>query len=68
MTETKQSEEAKRERRVEKEVDINASVEEVWKALTDANELARQRGILSNEGRATKVVRNRGRDKTLTAS
>jgi uncharacterized protein YndB with AHSA1/START domain len=41
MTEPKPAEEAKKERRVEIEIEINADVEDVWKALTDANELAR---------------------------
>jgi uncharacterized protein YndB with AHSA1/START domain len=41
MTEPKPAEEAKKERRVEREIEINAVVEDVWKALTDANELAR---------------------------
>ena len=39
MTESKPAEEAKKERRIEREVEINASIEEVWKALTDADEL-----------------------------
>jgi uncharacterized protein YndB with AHSA1/START domain len=38
MTEPKPVEEPKTERRVEKEVEINAPVEEVWKVLTDAPE------------------------------
>lgn len=41
MTEPKQAKETKRERRLEREIEINASVEEVWKALTDAGELTR---------------------------
>lgn len=41
MTEPKQAEEPKKERRVEREVKINAPIAEVWKALTDAKELAR---------------------------
>lgn len=41
MTEAKQAEETKKERRIEKEIEINAPLEDVWKALTDANELAR---------------------------
>jgi uncharacterized protein YndB with AHSA1/START domain len=41
MTEPKQAEERKKERRTEREVEINRPIENVWKALTDANELAR---------------------------
>jgi uncharacterized protein YndB with AHSA1/START domain len=41
MTAAKQAEETKKERRIEKEIEINAPLEDVWKALTDANELAR---------------------------
>ncbi|HXJ05862.1 MAG TPA: hypothetical protein VNH65_12235 [Candidatus Acidoferrum sp.] len=41
MTEPKQAEEKKSERRLEKEAVIDGPVEEVWKAPTDANELAR---------------------------
>jgi uncharacterized protein YndB with AHSA1/START domain len=40
MTEPKPAEEPKKERR-EKEIEIAVPIEEVWKALTDANELAR---------------------------
>jgi uncharacterized protein YndB with AHSA1/START domain len=41
MTEPKQAEEPKKERRVEREVEINAPIGEVSKALTDAKGLAR---------------------------
>jgi uncharacterized protein YndB with AHSA1/START domain len=41
MTEPKPAEEPKKERRLEKEIEIAVPIEEVWKALTDANELAR---------------------------
>lgn len=41
MTEPKKAEETKRERRIEREVAIDASIEDVWKALTDSNELTR---------------------------
>jgi uncharacterized protein YndB with AHSA1/START domain len=41
MTEPKQAEETKKERRVEREVEIKAPLEDVRKALTEANELAR---------------------------
>jgi uncharacterized protein YndB with AHSA1/START domain len=41
MTEPKQGEEPKKERRLEREIEVNASIADVWKALTDANELAR---------------------------
>ena len=37
----KQAEKVKKERRLEREVEIEAPREDVWKALTDANELAR---------------------------
>ncbi len=37
MTEPNPAEEPKRERRVQKEVKIDAPIEEVWKALTDAD-------------------------------
>jgi uncharacterized protein YndB with AHSA1/START domain len=40
MTEPKPAEE-KKERRVEREIEVNASIEDVWKALTDANELTK---------------------------
>src|SRR4029077_664978 len=36
MTEPQQAEEPKPERRLEKEIEINAPIEEVWRALTDA--------------------------------
>ena len=41
MSEPQQAEEPKKERRLEKEIEIAVPIEEVWKALTDANELAR---------------------------
>jgi uncharacterized protein YndB with AHSA1/START domain len=41
MTEPRQAEETKKERRLEREVEIDAPIEDVWKALTDAKELAR---------------------------
>jgi uncharacterized protein YndB with AHSA1/START domain len=41
MTEPKQAEETKKERRIEREIEIAAPIEEVWKALTDAKELVR---------------------------
>ena len=41
MTETPTGEEQKKERRVEREIEIAAPVEEVWKALTDGKELER---------------------------
>ncbi len=41
MSEPKPAEESKKERRLEKEIEIAAPVDEVWKALTDANELTR---------------------------
>jgi uncharacterized protein YndB with AHSA1/START domain len=41
MTEAKQAEETKTERRIEKEIEINAPLEDAWKALTEANELTR---------------------------
>jgi hypothetical protein len=41
MTETKTAEEHKKERRIENEIEVAAPAEEVWKALTDAGELAR---------------------------
>jgi uncharacterized protein YndB with AHSA1/START domain len=41
MTEANQAAAAKREMRVEREIEIAAPVEEVWKALTDSKELAR---------------------------
>jgi len=41
MTEPKQAEEPRKERRIEREIEIKAPLEDVWKALTDANELAR---------------------------
>lgn len=41
MTEARPAEEPKKERRVEREIEVDASVEEVWKALTDGNELTR---------------------------
>jgi len=41
MTEPKTAEEKKKETRFEREVELAAPIEEVWKALTDAKELAR---------------------------
>ena len=41
MTETKRVEEAKSERRLEKEIEIAAPASEVWKALTESKELAK---------------------------
>jgi uncharacterized protein YndB with AHSA1/START domain len=41
MTETKRADETKNERRIEKEIEIAASVDEVWKALTDSKELVK---------------------------
>ena len=41
MTDEKPVNETKLERRVDKKVVIDASIDEVWKALTDAKELAR---------------------------
>jgi uncharacterized protein YndB with AHSA1/START domain len=41
MTEAKHAEETKKERHIERELEINAPSDEVWKALTDASELAR---------------------------
>ena|ERR1700730_9685455 len=41
MTETKRVEEAKRERRLDKEIEIAAPVDEVWKALTESKELVK---------------------------
>jgi len=41
MTEPKPAEDKKIERRFQKEIEIDAPVEEVWKALTDGEELAR---------------------------
>jgi uncharacterized protein YndB with AHSA1/START domain len=41
MTEPKQAEEPKKERRLEREIEVNAPIEDVWKALTDADGLAR---------------------------
>ena len=41
MTDEKPVNETKLERRVEKKVVIDASIDEVWKALTDAKELGR---------------------------
>lgn len=41
MSEPKQAEETKKERRLEQEIEIAAPIEDVWKALTDANELTR---------------------------
>lgn len=41
MSEPKPAEESKKERRFEREIEIAAPVDEVWKALTDANELTR---------------------------
>jgi uncharacterized protein YndB with AHSA1/START domain len=41
MTEPKPAEEPKKERRLEREVEISAPIEGVWKALADATELAR---------------------------
>ncbi|HVS88283.1 MAG TPA: SRPBCC domain-containing protein [Candidatus Acidoferrum sp.] len=39
MTERKRAEETKKERRLEKKIEIAAPVQEVWKALTDPKEL-----------------------------
>jgi uncharacterized protein YndB with AHSA1/START domain len=41
MSEPKPAAEPKKERRIEREIEINAPIEDVWKALTDSNELAR---------------------------
>ena len=41
MTEAAKPEKDKAERRVEKAIELNASVDEVWKALTDPKELVR---------------------------
>jgi len=41
MTDTKRVEEIKKERRLEKEIEIAAPVDEVWKALTDPMELVK---------------------------
>jgi len=41
MTEQRQAEEPKKERRIEREIEVAAPIEEVWKALTDGKELAR---------------------------
>jgi len=39
MLEAKRAEETKKERKLEREVMLEAPVDEVWKALTDAKEL-----------------------------
>jgi uncharacterized protein YndB with AHSA1/START domain len=41
MTEAKHAEETKKERRIERELEINVPSDEVWKALTDASKLGR---------------------------
>lgn len=41
MTEPKRAEDPKSEKRLEREIELSASVEEVWKALTDGKELVR---------------------------
>src|SRR5208282_609835 len=41
MTEAKPGEAPKKERRVEREIEVDAYVEQVWKALTEAKELTR---------------------------
>jgi uncharacterized protein YndB with AHSA1/START domain len=41
MTEPKEAEEPKKEHRTEREVEIAAPIDEVWKALTDGKEMAR---------------------------
>jgi uncharacterized protein YndB with AHSA1/START domain len=41
MTETKRVEETMKERRLEKEIEIAAPVDEVWKALTESKELVK---------------------------
>ncbi|MGB9463727.1 MAG: SRPBCC domain-containing protein [Candidatus Acidiferrum sp.] len=41
MTEPKPAEEQKKERRIEREIEIAVPIEEVWRALTDGKELTR---------------------------
>jgi uncharacterized protein YndB with AHSA1/START domain len=41
MTEPKEAAETKTERRLERKIEVNAPIEDVWKTLTDPNELAR---------------------------
>jgi uncharacterized protein YndB with AHSA1/START domain len=41
MTETKGVEETKQKRRIEKDIEIAAPMDEVWKALTEPKELVK---------------------------